>query len=94
MLGATTASSTAEVAALLQAPVVLVVDASALSGSVTALVGGYDAQLRALTGEGIAGVVLNRVGSDNHEAILRDALGSSRRAGPGCAAARPGADLA
>ncbi len=66
-----TASSTADVARLLDAPVVLVVDAKAMSGSVAALVSGYagfapDVQ--------VAGVVLNRVGSDGHETLLREAL--------------------
>src|SRR5205823_6348655 len=54
-------ASTAEVAGILDAPVVLVVDASAMSGSVAALVHGfasYDARVR------IAGVVLNRVATD------------------------------
>lgn len=64
-------ASTAHVARLLDAPVVLVVDASAMSGSVAALVHGfvdYDRQVR------VAGVVLNRVGSDGHETMLREAL--------------------
>jgi cobyrinic acid a,c-diamide synthase len=64
-------ASTAHVARLIDAPVVLVVDASAMSGSVAALVHGYatfDPALR------IAGVVLNRVGSPAHEAMLREAL--------------------
>jgi cobyrinic acid a,c-diamide synthase len=64
-------ASTAAVAALLDAPVVLVVDASGLSGSVAALVHGYGSWDPAVT---VAGVVLNRVGSDSHEAMLRAAL--------------------
>lgn len=63
--------STAHVARLLDAPVVLVVDASAQSRSVAALVQGftrYDPRVR------VAGVVLNRVGSERHEALLREAL--------------------
>lgn len=67
-------SSTADVARILGAPIVLVVDASSLSGSVAALVHGYatfDPAIR------IAGVVLNRVGSDAHETLLRDALDGS-----------------
>jgi cobyrinic acid a,c-diamide synthase len=59
------------VARLLDAPVVLVVDASAMSGSVAPLVHGFatfDPSVR------IAGIVLNRVGSPAHEAMLRDAL--------------------
>lgn len=66
-----TASSTADVARLLDAPVVLVVDAKAMSGSVAALVTGY-AQFE--PGVQVAGVVLNLVGSDGHEALLREAL--------------------
>jgi cobyrinic acid a,c-diamide synthase len=64
-------ASTAHVAKLLNAPVVLVVDARAMSRSVAAMVHGYstfDLKLR------VAGVVLNRVGSTAHERMLRDAL--------------------
>ncbi|RBY78386.1 cobyrinic acid a,c-diamide synthase [Geodermatophilus sp. TF02-6] len=67
-------ASTAHVARLLRAPVVLVVDASAQAQSVAALVHGFatfDPRVR------LGGVVLNRVGSDRHEQILRDALGGS-----------------
>ncbi|MFC5907295.1 cobyrinate a,c-diamide synthase [Streptacidiphilus monticola] len=63
--------STAQVAKLLRAPVVLVVDASSQSRSVAALVHGFaswDPEVR------IGGVILNRVGSDRHEAMLREAL--------------------
>lgn len=66
-----TASSTADVVALLQAPVVLVVDASATSQSIAAVVHGFrsfDPRVE------LAGVILNRVGSDGHETLLRDAL--------------------
>jgi len=72
--GASAEGSTAHVAALLAAPVVLVVDASAQSRSVAALVHGFatfDPAVR------LAGVVLNRVGSDRHEALLREALEGS-----------------
>ena len=64
-------ASTAHVAKLLDAPVLLVVDASGMARSVAAAVHGYatfDPDLR------VAGVVLNRVGSDWHEEILREAL--------------------
>ncbi|WP_333735109.1 cobyrinate a,c-diamide synthase, partial [Streptomyces sp. IBSBF 3010] len=67
-------ASTAHVAKLLRAPVVLVVDASSQSRSVAALVHGFaswDAEVR--TG----GVILNKVGSDRHEALLREALEES-----------------
>lgn len=72
--GASYEASTAHVAQLMYAPVVLVVDASALSGSVTALVHGYDDWLRSHRGAGLAAVVLNRVGSATHESLLREAL--------------------
>jgi cobyrinic acid a,c-diamide synthase len=65
-------ASTAEMAALLQAPTILVVDASAMSTSVAALVHGfhtYDPDVP------LSGVILNRVGSPHHELLLREALG-------------------
>lgn len=67
-------ASTAQVAKLLRAPVVLVVDASSQSRSVAALVHGFaswDPEVR------IGGVILNKVGSDRHEALLREALDES-----------------
>ena len=73
-IGATTEASTAAVAILLSAPVLLVVDAASMSASVAALVHGYDDGLRQLGHDGLGGVVLNRVGSDTHESILREAL--------------------
>lgn len=66
-------ASTAQVAKVLRAPVVLVVDASSQSRSVAALVHGFvswDPEVR------IAGVILNKVASDRHEELLRDALDS------------------
>ncbi len=64
-------ASTAETATLLRAPVVLVVDAAAMSSSVAAVVHGYRSLNR---GVSVEGVVLNRVGSDGHELMLRHAL--------------------
>jgi cobyrinic acid a,c-diamide synthase len=64
-------ASTAHVAKLLRAPVVLVVDAAAMARSVAAIVHGYttfDPEVN------VAGVILNRVGGDFHAALLRDAL--------------------
>ncbi|WP_037821260.1 cobyrinate a,c-diamide synthase [Streptomyces sp. NRRL S-146] len=64
-------ASTAHVAKLLRAPVVLVVDASSQSRSVAALVHGFaswDPEVR------VAGVILNKVASDRHEELLREAL--------------------
>lgn len=69
--GVTGEGSTAHVAALLGAPVVLVVDAAAQGRSVAALVSGFAAYDPAVR---IGGVILNRVGSDRHEEILRTAL--------------------
>ncbi|HEU4423413.1 MAG TPA: cobyrinate a,c-diamide synthase [Pilimelia sp.] len=67
--GAGDFGSTAHVAALLDAPVVLVVDAAAQGRSVAALIHGF----RSFGSPRIAGVILNRVGSDRHERLLRDA---------------------
>ncbi|MCP3821295.1 cobyrinate a,c-diamide synthase [Streptomyces sp. A3M-1-3] len=67
-------ASTAQVSKLLRAPVVLVVDASSQSRSVAALVHGFaswDPEVR------IGGVILNKVGSDRHEVLLREALDES-----------------
>lgn len=65
------AASTAQIARLLNIPVLLVLDCARLSGSVAAIVHGYRSLDPALT---IAGVVLNRVGSDRHLELLQDAL--------------------
>ncbi len=67
-LGTEGFSSTAHVAKLLQAPVVLVVDASAAGRSVGAVVQGFVAYD---TGVRIVGVILNKVGTDRHEAEAR-----------------------
>ncbi|MGW6745205.1 cobyrinate a,c-diamide synthase [Streptomyces sp. NPDC055025] len=67
-------ASTAQVSKLLRAPVVLVVDASSQSRSVAALVHGFaswDPEVR------IGGVILNKVATDRHEQLLRDALDES-----------------
>ena len=65
------ASSTADVALALDAPVVLVVDGSAMSASVAALVRGYRDHVRELR---LAGVILNRVNSDLHRQLLSESL--------------------
>ncbi|OBB63790.1 cobyrinate a,c-diamide synthase [Mycobacterium sp. 852014-50255_SCH5639931] len=62
--------STAHVAGLLGAPVILVVDARGQSHSIAALLHGFstfDAATR------VSGVILNRVGSARHEDVLRQA---------------------
>jgi cobyrinic acid a,c-diamide synthase len=66
-----TPSSTADVAVLLDAPVVLVIDAASTSASAAAIVRGFrdhDPRIR------LAGVICNRVGSDVHEQLLREAI--------------------
>ncbi|MGE2727561.1 cobyrinate a,c-diamide synthase [Mycolicibacterium pulveris] len=66
----TAAGSTAQVAGMLGAPVILVVDARGQSHSIAALLHGFstfDPSVR------IAGVILNRVGSPRHEDVLRQA---------------------
>jgi len=66
--------STAQVAKILDAPVVLVVDAKSQARSAAALVQGFarfDPKIR------VAGVIFNNVGSDNHARILREAVESS-----------------
>ncbi|MGS4945966.1 cobyrinate a,c-diamide synthase [Meridianimarinicoccus sp. RP-17] len=63
--------SSADLARALGLPVVLVVDAAKMAQSVAPLVAGFarhDPSVR------IAGVILNRVGSDRHAAMLRAAL--------------------
>jgi cobyrinic acid a,c-diamide synthase len=67
--GAGDFGSTAHVATLLDAPVVLVVDVAAQGRSIAALIHGF----RSFGSPRIAGVILNRVGSDRHERLLRDA---------------------
>ena len=71
--GAGEAGSTAHLAKLLGLPVLLVVDAASQARSAAAVALGFarfDPDLR------LAGVILNRVASPRHEAILREALAS------------------
>jgi cobyrinic acid a,c-diamide synthase len=67
-LGTEGYASTAHVSKLLKAPIVLVVDASAAGRSVGAVVAGF---LSYDTGVRIVGVILNKVGTDRHEAEVR-----------------------
>ncbi len=66
--------STAHVAGLLAAPVLLVVDARGQSTSLAALLHGFRSFR---PGVRIAGVVLNQVGSDRHDEVLREACGEA-----------------
>ncbi len=63
-------ASTAHVARLLGAPVVLVVDAAGFSSSAAALLHGF---ATFNPGTRIGGVIFNKVGSAYHEQLLRDA---------------------
>ena len=63
--------SSAQIAALTGAPVVLVVNARGMAASAAALVkgfAGFDPQIR------LAGVIFNNVGSEQHSELLREAL--------------------
>ena len=62
--------STGQVAQLLGAPVVLVIDVRGQSQTIAAVLHGFSTYLH---GVRIAGVILNRVGSERHEAVLRQA---------------------
>lgn len=69
--GVSDEGSTAQIARLTGAPVVLVVDAKGLARSAAALVKGFaefDPEVR------LAGVIFNGVGSENHGRVLREAV--------------------
>jgi cobyrinic acid a,c-diamide synthase len=72
--GPTAEGSSAQVAERLRLPVVLVVEASRQAGSVAALVRGF--RDHGPPRVNLAGVVLNRVASPRHRALLEDALAS------------------
>ncbi|MEM9678658.1 MAG: cobyrinate a,c-diamide synthase, partial [Pseudomonadota bacterium] len=65
--------SAADLATELGLPVVLVVDVSGMSDSVAPLVAGFQSFRSDVT---VAAVILNKVGSARHEAMLRGALGA------------------
>jgi cobyrinic acid a,c-diamide synthase len=71
LTGRTDSESTAQVAGLLRAPVVLVVDAATMGQSVAAVVHGFRAYDEMTW---LGGVILNRVASERHERLLREAL--------------------
>jgi len=70
-VGASEAGSTAEVAARLGWPVVLVVDAARQAASAAALLEGFTRHRDDIA---VAGVILNRIGSARHGAILSAAV--------------------
>lgn len=63
--------STAGCAKLLNLPVILVVNASGISGSIAAIVYGFS---KLLKGINIIGVIANKIGSENHIRLLADSL--------------------
>jgi cobyrinic acid a,c-diamide synthase len=65
------AGSTAQMALLLAAPVILVVDCSHMSVSAAAVVHGFHTFMPKVN---IAGVICNRVGGERHAAWLREAI--------------------
>ncbi len=74
--GATEIGSSAEIAKLLQLPVVLVLDAGKSARSIAAMVLGFE---RFDPDLALAGVILNRVASDRHFTMLQAAITSSCR---------------
>jgi cobyrinic acid a,c-diamide synthase len=64
-------ASTAHVAKLLDAPVLLVIDAASMARSAAAIVHGY---MTFDPDVSIAGVIVNKVGSDHHVELLREAI--------------------
>lgn len=65
--------SAGDLATLLNLPVILVIDCSKLSHSVAAIVSGFS---NFRDDVNVCGVILNKVASDRHEKMLRDALSS------------------
>lgn len=64
-------SSTAEIAKLLNAPVILIINCHSMAQSAAALVLGYqnfDPQVQ------IAGVILNKIGSEGHFALVKESI--------------------
>lgn len=73
--------ATADLARILNLPVILIIDAASMAHSIAALVSGFanhDPDVQ------IAGIILNRVGSERHERILRTALAPSHIPVIGC----------
>ena len=75
MSGTAGFGSTADVAKLLHAPIILIIDASSMSRSVAALVHGFNTFDPEVN---LQGVILNRVKSLAQEKILREALSDLR----------------
>ena len=65
------AGATSDFATLTRWPVVMVIDAHAQGASAAALVKGFDSFR---DGVSISGVIFNRVGSERHQRVIRDAM--------------------
>ena len=63
--------STAETAIELNVPVILTINARGMAGSIAAMVKGYTEFCKDIN---VIGVIANRVGSENHASLLREAL--------------------
>ena len=83
----TSSGSTADTAALLGLPVILVVDAGAQAQSAAATVHGFATFRADVT---VSGVIFNRVGSDRHAGMLRDATAPLGIPVLGCMPRSPG----
>ncbi len=68
--GASETGSTAEIAKLLNLPVIMVIDARSMGRSVAALIKGFSEFDRGLR---FGGIIFNRVGSERHQKILMEA---------------------
>jgi cobyrinic acid a,c-diamide synthase len=82
--------STADAAKWLGWPVILVVDAGGQGASVTALVEGFSNHRLDIK---VVGVIFNRIGSESHERILREALSNTNIPCLGCIPRHEGLSL-
>lgn len=67
--------STAETAMELNAPVILTINAKGMAGSIAAMVKGYSEFHKNIN---VIGVIANRIGSENHAALLKEALEAAK----------------
>ena len=80
-IGSSSKGSTAELAKVLNLPIVLIVDASGKAGSLAALIKGFKEHDKKLK---IAGIVLNNVQTPRHEKILLEVLNQVKIKSLGC----------
>lgn len=79
--GGSDLSSTHHIASLLEAPVILILDASKTARSIAATALGY---VKFHKNSRIVGLILNKLGSKKHEQMCREALGSLKIPIVGC----------